>query len=282
MIRTLLLATALSTSGAFAHTPWTSPPPGAVPYGADPEQYVAMCLPATPGPHYGLLIVHGGAWIGEGTGLDVEACGLAASAGLVGLDVHYRLAKPAGGAYWPAQMNDLDAAIAAIKNPYLPIAGQVVQTPQFCAMGFSAGGHLVGMLGAEGKLACVVTNSGPTDMITIQNANLQYKFGHYLLGDAPVPASCTIPDHAWCVSSPVYVLNPTQAPWWLEYGQMDDVVPPQQTTELADALLALGVPFSIGTYPGGHVFNGLPPGEATNILNAEFHFVLGTYSTGVK
>ena len=274
MIRTLLLAAALIPTLAAAHTPWTSPPPGAVSYGPDVEQYVAPCLPAGSGLHYGLLIVHGGAWIGEGTGLDVEACGLAAAAGLVGLDVHYRLAKPAGAAYWPTQMQDLEAAIAAVQNPYLPIAGHVVQTPKFCAMGFSAGGHLVGMLGAKGRLACVVTNSGPTDMIAIQNAPLQAKFGHYVLGDAPMPSSCAIPDHAWCVSSPVYVLQPSQTPWWLEYGQYDAVVPPQQTLELADAL---GSYAELHSYPGGHVFNSLPPGAATAIMNAEMQWVLGAY-----
>jgi acetyl esterase/lipase len=264
---------------AVAGTPYLTPPPNAVFYGSDTEQYVAPCLPADRGPHYGVLIVHGGGWTGEGTGLDVAACGIAAASGLVGLDVHYRLAKTQGAATWPTQTEDLDAAIDLIRNPSGPFAASVIQAPQFCGMGFSAGGHLIGILGAAGKLACVVTNSGPSDMLTIQNPTLQAKFARFVMAGVAMPENCaTEPKNLWCVSSPVYVLHPTSAPWLMEYGIYDQVVPAQQTIELAGDLQALGVPVSLNSYPGGHVFNGLPPGTAATLITSEMQWVLAQYA----
>jgi acetyl esterase/lipase len=240
-------------------------------YGPDSEQYIAPCIPAGPGPFPAAMIVHGGGWVGQGTGVEVTMCQYLAANGVVGLNTHYRLASPLGAAFWPYQVADLRSALAFIQANAATLG--VANPSRICGVGFSAGGHLVSFLGADGELACVVDNYGPADMLT-ETTDIQAKFQKYVLDGASMPSSCDqTSQDVWCLASPVYRFTPASAPMLLMYGRTDTVVPPDQAIAIDAALTAAGVLHQLDWYPGGHSFMGIPETRKVKIFAFETSYI---------
>ncbi len=101
-------------------------------------------LPADDGPHPAVLVVHGGAWrSGSKSQLTYYAHQLAKS-GCAAFAINYRLAPEHK---FPAQLEDCQQAVRWIHENARKYH---VDAARLGAIGYSAGGHLVAMLGAAG------------------------------------------------------------------------------------------------------------------------------------
>ena len=111
-------------------------------YGPHRSQRADLRLPAGPGPHPVMVLIHGGSWH--------ERYGRIVMRGLVGdlvrrgwaaWNVEYR--RLGGGGGWPATFVDVAAAIdhlAALERH--PELGQALDLDRVSVLGHSAGGHL--------------------------------------------------------------------------------------------------------------------------------------------
>ena len=104
-------------------------------YGDDPRQVMDVTLPAGPGPHPVLMLIHGGAFkMGDKAMSAVSEQVLAA--GIAVVRINYRLT---GTDLWPAQLDDCLAAVAFLRAK----GGDFGLDPARMALwGQSAGGFL--------------------------------------------------------------------------------------------------------------------------------------------
>lgn len=132
-------------AAAFAH-----PAPDArIAYGLDPLQFGELRLPAGPGPHPVVILIHGGCWLAE---YDLEHVGKLAAAltenGVATWTLEYRrVGNPGGG--WPGTFRD----VALGADHLRVLAGEHrLDLSRVIAVGHSAGGHLALWLAARSWL----------------------------------------------------------------------------------------------------------------------------------
>lgn len=118
----------------------SKPADARVSYGADPEQFGDLRLPAGPGPHPLAIVIHGGCWVSTFATLQNTAAFSDAlrDAGVATWNVEYRRLDQAGGG-WPGTFSDVGAAVdhaATLAKQYPIDLSRVVVT------GHSAGAHL--------------------------------------------------------------------------------------------------------------------------------------------
>lgn len=240
-----------------------------IPYaGTDhPRQRLDLLLPKKPvddRPLPVVVAIHGGAWMGGDKRQVVpRLIPLVASGKYAGVSVGYRLSQDAT---WPAQIHDCKAAIRWIRGN----AKKYNLDPEkIGVIGWSAGGHLVAMLGTSGdvkelegdlgaytkessRVTCVVDFFGPTDFLTIGDHPSQLK--HYdsdspearLLGGA-------IPENREKArsASPIAFVSEDDPPFLFVHGTDDPLVPHQQSVVLHEALRKVKVPCYLITVEGG-------------------------------
>ena len=116
-------------------------------YGPDPEQFGDLRLPAGPGPHPVVVVIHGGWWRHV---YDLTYAGHMAAAltsdGYATWNIEYRRVGSPGGGY-PVLLQDVSAAVAHL--------GEIAATynldmARIVVTGHSAGGHLAGWVAAKG------------------------------------------------------------------------------------------------------------------------------------
>jgi acetyl esterase/lipase len=211
-------------------------------YGDAPLQVGDLYRPAGAGPHPAVLLIHGGAWVrGDRANMRKFAERFAA-AGFVAWNLEYRLAPDAT---WPAQLDDVRAALAWLRARAREID---VDPERIAAMGYSAGGHLALLLAlAEGdgpRLAVVASGAGPTDLLAYPHSPLIAKL---MGGDADA-----LPD-AWEDASPISHVSPGDPPVFLYHGALDRVVGIEQSRRLLARLREAGVPSELYEEPwSGH------------------------------
>jgi acetyl esterase len=142
----------------------------------DGEQLGAdVYLPAEGGKDRpAVLIVHGGGWVSGDKAWFAEQGNQLAAAGYVAVSVNYRLA-PAHP--YPAAVDDVRAAVKWLRKRK-QVKAYGIDRDRIGALGGSAGGHLVGMLGTLGdgslekgaRVAAVVEWSGPMDLTPLAAA----------------------------------------------------------------------------------------------------------------
>lgn len=199
-------------------------------------------LPKGSGPFPGVVFIHGGGWhSGERTQLRRQAIYMAEH-GMVGMAIEYRLA-PAHP--WPAAIDDSRAAVVWFRQN---ASSYHVDPNRIGAVGSSAGGHLVALLGVTGepRLQAVVVLNGvldfnaqpPSDMITDL-------FGHSC-ADAPQP----------CIgASPINHIQSGAPPFLVMHGDADQIAPYSQAVAFAKKLKGSGAHVETFTAPGGpHTF----------------------------
>jgi acetyl esterase/lipase len=128
------------------------PPPSAnarIAYGNDANQFGDLWLPATPGPHPTVIVIHGGYWRAR---YDLayfgHCCADLAAHGIAAWNIEYRRVGNAGGG-WPGTFQD----VAAAANYLRTIAPSYqLQLNTLTALGHSAGGHLALWLAARHRL----------------------------------------------------------------------------------------------------------------------------------
>jgi acetyl esterase/lipase len=129
-----------STSGETLH----------LAYGPEYLQFGELYLPAAPGPHPTVILIHGGYWRARyGLDLMTDLAGDLATRGYAAWNIEYRRVGDAGGG-WPGTL--LDVALA---TDYLRILAPTYELDlqRVVPIGHSAGGHLALWLAARQRIA---------------------------------------------------------------------------------------------------------------------------------
>ncbi len=118
-------------------------------YGSAPEQFGELRLPAGPGPHPVVVLIHGGCWRAEYdlSHLAPLATALVNDGWAVWAIEYRRVGSPGGG--WPGTFQDVGAAIDHLRTL---AQSQALDLSRIVAVGHSAGGHLALWSAARGSL----------------------------------------------------------------------------------------------------------------------------------
>lgn len=194
--------------------------------------------PGGAGPFPAVLVVHGGAWR-TGNKLQLAlAARRFADAGMAAFAINYRLAPEHK---WPAQIHDCKAAVRWIRRH----AGEFqVDAARIGAYGYSAGGHLVAMLGASdtsAKLEGAAEPASPSTRVQVVAAggvpcdfrglppNLRM-LGYWLGGTrAEAP-------EAYRAASPLEYVSPDDPPMFFFHGSANQLVQLDTPKAMVEAL----------------------------------------------
>ena len=205
--------------------------PDTLAYGHEPGQEGDLWLPATPGPHPVVLLLHGGFWyhawerdLMDGLAVDLARRGIAA------WNVEYRRVG-AGGA-WPAPADDVDRATEHLRA-LAPVYD--LDLGRLAVLGHSAGAQLALWVAARGRraevhptLAVGLATIGDLDAARAQR-----------IGGGSVGRLLDGADAALADASPIERL-PLGVPQVLAHAADDDIVPLAQTTAYAAAAAEAG------------------------------------------
>lgn len=207
--------------------------------------------------------VHGGAWMrGDKSEAAILAATMTAQGYLVA-SINYRLYP---SAKFPAMIEDVKCAIRFLRAN----AAQYNLDPQRVgAVGVSAGGHLVALLGTaeqsagwdvgeyldqSSRVQAVVAISAPTD--------LTRKFPN---ADQDILAQAG-PGQDLAAASPITYVSPDDPPFLLIHGTRDELVPYEQAQLMYARLLQANVPAQLVTVQNGNHALSAPGGAATPTL----------------
>jgi acetyl esterase/lipase len=241
-----------------------------VTYCVEGGQSLAMTLfiPGTAGDsHPVVLEVHGGGWQHGGRLLSLSGSGAATdliAAGFVVASIDYRLA-PANP--WPDQIVDTKCAVRYLRAHASDLG---IDPNRIAALGTSAGGQLVSLLGTTGTstlwdegpfpeessaVNAVVDEFGPADLGATGWPVDSVAMIHRVFGAAPGTASLVLTQ-----ASPLVSVAPGDPPFLIVQGTDDQVVPVSQSERFAAQLRRDHVPVQIVLVGGGR--HGLEtPGE---------------------
>lgn len=209
--------------------------------------------------------IHGGGWrAGSKEGARGTLAALAATGDYVGVTVGYRLT---GEAIWPAQIHDCKAAIRFLRAN---AAKYHIDPQRIGAVGSSAGGHLVALLGTSGdvkelegdngspgyssRIQCVVDYCGPSNFLSFIGQKGDGGKGAVTMLFGGPPAEHAAAARA---ASPVTWASADDPPFMVVHGTHDGTVPFAQGEELKAALEKAGVSVTfIRIEGGGHGIGG--------------------------
>ena len=239
-------------------------------------QKMDLYYPKTGGPWPVVMYVHGGSW----TSLDkAEGVGwrYLNDSGFLVVSVNYRLATTA--VKFPVMIEDLKCAVRFLRAHS---AEYRLDPDRIGALGASAGGHLVALLGTSdssagwdvgeyldqsSRVQTVVTESGLSDFTVPINGGVSmaiyFAFGA-LAGD---------PDPRMAAASPVTYITSDDPPFLIIHGDEDGTVPVEQAKILNDRLTKVGIPSTLVIVKGaGHDLkgiNGLPTVPTSEEISAD-------------
>jgi acetyl esterase/lipase len=210
-----------------------------------------------------VILVHGGGWVG-GDKKDFRPFAVPiAKAGYVVFSVNYRLVTP-GANKWPAQLDDVQRAVRWIRAN---AAKYGIDPHRVGALGASAGGHLVALLGTRdtrdnsdtalakqsSRVTCVVDLFGPTDFTRAQSpavSGVAVGLVANLIGKTPEQAPELYRD-----ASPIAFIDRKTVPFLIFHGTVDPLVPLDQSQRMYDALKTAGIEAKFVKVEGeGHGF----------------------------
>ena len=200
---------------------------------------------AIPGAYPLIIYVHGGGWTTRPAAQPTWIT-QAADRGFAVATVYYRLGQEPDGHY-PAQIEDLDAALAYIHANANKLG---IDPDRLGLWGTSAGGHLVSQLALVGKetrgIKAVCDFCGPADLVELGKRTLPgmswdtstANSGLAMLLGKPANDA---PELARAASPVSHIRKDAHYPAFLiVHGQKDDVVPFEQSVRLADAFRQRG------------------------------------------
>lgn len=203
-------------------------------------QTMDVYFPEAGGPWPVLVYVHGGAWMHGDKSEAGMFARLMTSQGYLVVSVNYRLYPDA---QFPAMIQDVKCAIRSLRAN----AAQYNLDPnRIGAVGVSAGGHLVGLLGTttieagwdvgeyleqSSRVQAVIAMAGVMDLSrNFPNADIEAMkrvgFGEYNVVEA----------------SPISHVTPDDPPFLLIHGDRDELVPVEQSQLMYNRLIQENVP----------------------------------------
>jgi acetyl esterase/lipase len=205
--------------------------------------YADVYLPEGDGTFPGVLMVHGGGWVSGERSIMNHLSERLARRGYVVLNVDYRLAPHY---HHPAQIEDLREALRWM---YANASRFKLNSERIGAWGYSAGAHLVALLGTDGeepatRVGAVVAGGLPSDLSDFPNGPLVRALMGMTREVDPV---------AWQQASPFSQASAGDAPMFIYHGIWDTTVRVEQSRKMKAALDAAGVPAELYLLRGsGH------------------------------
>jgi acetyl esterase/lipase len=215
------------------------------------------------GPFPGIVCIHGGGWkAGERQQLG-KTIEVLAGRGYVAVTISYRLVP---AATWPGQIEDCKAAVRWLRANARKYK---LDPTRIGAVGLSAGGHLVCLLGVaekedglEGgggnpdqssKVQAVVSFFGPTDFpARVWDSKLEQDLIAPFLG-----GSFTDKPDNYKKASPISYVRKGAPPFLFFHGTEDKIVPIGQSRAMAEKLRAVGAAVKVIEVEGaGHGWGG--------------------------
>jgi acetyl esterase/lipase len=232
---------------------------------ADASHLLDVYLPANrplfERPRPLIVWIHGGSW--RRGNKDATPAAVLPLCGYVAASINYRLTDEA---IFPAQLKDCQNAIRFLRLHSTEFG---IDPQKIGVWGVSAGGHLAALVGLTGesngkeasiggpRVQAVADWYGPTDFREIgkqatagNKLELNSESGAVakLLGGLPEKKP-----EAAKLASPVTYVNGDAPPFLIVHGVDDDVVPPEQSSELSKLLTRYSVQNHLLTVPGeGH------------------------------
>ena len=229
------------------------------------------------GKRPGVLMIHGGGWIGGDKSQYQKFGEKLAEKGYVAFSMNYRMLPffP-----HPAQMDDVQRAMRWIRAH---AADYNLDPKRIGALGDSAGGHLVSLLGttetrdnSDSNLAkfssranCVIDLYGPSDF-TVPAAQASDQAQQLVVMLFGGKKQAEAPD-AYREGSPVVHVDKHSAPFLIMHGDKDPLVPISQSERLHKALKDAKVESTFVVFPNeGHGFNTVADQEKRDQLALDF------------
>ena len=210
-------------------------------------QKMDIYYPASGGPWSVLLYVHGGGWRAGDKAEGIAWQSMTARGFLV-VSINYRLASEK--IKFPAMIEDVKCAVRYLRAH----ASQYnLDAEHIGAVGVSAGGHLVDLLGLadesagwdtgeyteqSSRVQAVVTLAGVSDLTLRHGATEAAAAMIYYAFDI---APGSVLDPVLRAVSPVTYITPDDPPFLIIHGDKDNVVPVEQSMVLEEQLKKAGV-----------------------------------------
>src|SRR6478735_6481367 len=201
-----------------------------------------------------VVFLHGGGWLRGNRKVftpgisDAQSFDRIVAAGFAVASCEYRLS---GEARFPAQLDDVDAALAWL---YAHASDHGIDASRIVLWGVSAGATLAALTALRrDDVRAVVDWFGPADLFTMAEHDL---------GEAPADTrearwiggpAARHPETAR-LASPVHQVRPGAPPFHIAHGIADEHVPFSQSVELADALRGAGAEVDFHPVQAGRHF----------------------------
>jgi acetyl esterase/lipase len=201
-------------------------------------------IPMAPGPHPGIVFIHGGGWVSGNRNQMIKVIKAMADAGYVGFTIDYDLGKST----FPGALNE---SLAAVRFLRAHAAEYHLDPFRIAVAGSSAGGELAALVGlAQGDTAAHV------EAAIVFNGALDLTMPD---PKTPMPSVATIDLGGQCESvmeackaaSPQYQVHAGAPPFYVGHGDQDQSVPFVQAVTFTDALKKAGVPVEFFQANGG-------------------------------
>ena len=240
----------------------------------DLPQKMDIYYPSSDGPWPVLMYVHGGSWY-QGDKAEGEGWRGMNAQGFLVVSVNYRL-----GDYqtkFPAMIEDVKCAVRYLRAH---ASDYNIDPDPIGAIGASAGGHLVALLGTadqsagwdvgeyleqSSRVQAVISMAGIADFTSNipsgLNGSIYYAFGKLAGKDTPENVA----------ASPITYITPEDPPFLILHGDRDGVVPLEQAKILNQKLIEANVSNKFVIVEGGNHGLQSPTGGETNPSAAEIN-----------
>jgi acetyl esterase/lipase len=236
-------------------------------YGADPNQFGELWLPAGKGPFPVVVLIHGGCWQAALPGtilMDYMAADLRAK-GVAVWNLEYRRIGSAGGGY-PGTFLDVAAGVDKLRSV---AKARSLDLSRIVVAGHSAGGHLAAWTAARGRLpkASPLYVAKPLPIraaVTIDGINDLKAYRAEGPGRCGEPATVDqllkgAPKQSRYVDTSPRELLPTKVPQVVVSGELDPIVPVKLARDYAAAAKRSGTRTELIVYPAAGHFEPIDP-----------------------
>lgn len=207
---------------------------------ADSGQKMDIYFPDTGGPWPVLMYIHGGSWMhGDKSEAAMFANGMNMLGYLVA-SVNYRLYPPAS---FPSMIEDVKCAVRSLRAH---AAEYNLDPDRIAAIGPSAGGHLVSLLGTtaptDGWDVGDYMEQSSRVQAVISMAGVMDLSRNFPNADIELMKRVGFGEHNVTQASPITHVTADDPPFLLIHGDRDDLVPYEQSQLMYDRLVQTGVP----------------------------------------